>query len=83
MIVSLALFGASSIAGNISGACLNPAIGFAHNFVRLIVTGDVNECKFLWIYVLGPTLGGIAAALLYKGFFMKFFQHKNRVAQSI
>jgi glycerol uptake facilitator-like aquaporin len=83
LIVSLALFATSNIAGNISGGCLNPAIGFAHNFVRLIVTGDVNECRYLWLFILGPFLGGTLAAYLYKNFFKTFFYHNNRVATSI
>lgn len=83
LIVSLALFASANIAGNISGGCLNPAIGFAHNFVRLIVTGDVNECKYLWLYIMGPSIGGAIAAYLYKNFFKAYFYHNNRVAHSI
>lgn len=79
LIVSLALFASSSIAGNVSGGCLNPAIGFAQNFVRLIVTGNVNECKFLWLYIVGPSLGGLLAAYVYNNFFKAFFYHKNKI----
>jgi glycerol uptake facilitator-like aquaporin len=78
LIIALSLFASSSLAGNISGGCLNPAIGFAHNFVRLLVTGDVTECKYLWIYILGPALGGILGSLLYKNFFRAFFIKKDK-----
>jgi len=78
LIIALALFATTSLAGNISGGCLNPAIGFAHNFVRLLVTGDVTECKYLWIYISGPAIGGILGAFLYKSFFRSFFIQKDK-----
>ncbi len=78
-VMAFSLLGAANIAGNISGGCLNPAVGFAQNFVRLIVTGNVNECKSLWIYLVGPSLGGVLAAYVYGNFFKTFFYHKNKV----
>ena len=77
IIVSLALFASTSIAGNISGGCVNPAIGFAQNFVRLVVTGDVSECKYLWVYLLGPTSGGLIASWVYTNYFKAFYLQKN------
>ena len=44
-----------------------------------IVTGNVNECKSLWIYLVGPSLGGVLAAYVYGNFFKTFFYHKNKV----
>jgi glycerol uptake facilitator-like aquaporin len=75
------LFAGGSIAGNISGACLNPAIGFAHNFIRLITTGDVNECKFLWLYIAGPLCGGALAAYVYTNFFKDYFYQQNKPSE--
>ena len=84
LVVTLALFVSCNIAGNISGGCINPAIGFAHNFVRLIVTGDVSECKYMWLYVLGPTCGGILGSYLYKSFYRSYFYHnKEGISQAI
>jgi glycerol uptake facilitator-like aquaporin len=79
----MALFACSNIAGNISGGCLNPAIGFAHNFVRLITTGDVTECKYLWIYILGPSIGGALAAYVYTNFFKAYFDGLNRKSENL
>jgi len=79
LIVSIALFAACSISGNISGGCINPAIGFAQNFVRLLIFGDVNECKFLWVYIVGPSLGGMLAAYIYRNFFSFYFTSTNEV----
>lgn len=83
LIIALALFAAGGIAGNISGGCLNPAIGFAHNFVRLLVTQNPSECKHLWVYILGPSIGGWLAAYVYKNFFRKFFLNNKTVAYTI
>ncbi len=73
LVVTISLFVSCSLAGNISGGCINPAIGFAHNFVRLIVTGDVSECKYLWLYILGPALGGVLGSYLYRAFYRSYF----------
>ena len=83
LIVSLALFASTSIAGNISGGCVNPAIGFAQNFVRLIVTGEVSECKYLWLYLLGPTCGGLFASYVYSYYFKAFFLEKSKEGLSL
>lgn len=74
MIITIALFGSCGIAGNLTGGCLNPAIGFAHNFIRLLVTGDASECKYLWLYILGPLFGGFLAAMLYNNLFRRYFK---------
>lgn len=83
MIASIALFAGCSIAGNISGGFLNPAIGFAQCFVRLLTTGNVVECSNLWLYIIGPTLGSIIAAYAYKNFFKKYFQETTKQSLEI
>ena len=78
-VCTIALVSMANLAGNISGGCLNPAIGFAQNFVRLIITGDVSECQYLWVYIVGPTLGGVLASYIYLNFFKTYFYHKNKI----
>lgn len=63
--VSVAMFLLLAVAsvGELSGACLNPAVGLAINGVA-----SRNHSKArdpLWIYVFGPLLGGILAGLSY------------------
>ena len=82
-IITIALFGSCGIAGNITGGCLNPAIGFAHNFIRLIVKGDPAECKYLWLYILGPSCGGFLAAFIYQGFFKKYFEESKQKCETL
>ncbi len=50
-----------SIAGPPSGSAVNPARALG----PMIVSGDLDG---LWAYVVGPLLGGVAAALLYARF---------------
>ena len=66
-----------AFSGNISGACLNPALGFAFNFSRLLITGNMDECKFLWAYVLGPFTASYLASYFYLNVYRKYFIIEN------
>ena len=82
LIIALALFASASVAGNISGGCLNPAIGIALNFSRLLSRQNYNEIMYVWLYILGPLLGGICASLVYNSFYATCFSNEkedNRV----
>lgn len=56
--VGVALFAGVAIAGPISGGAVNPARALG----PMIVAGDLSA---FWLYILGPIVGGIAAAFLY------------------
>jgi MIP family channel proteins len=49
--------------GPLTGASMNPA----RTFGPAVATGDLS---YLWMYIVGPALGGAAAALLYDKYFM-------------
>lgn len=72
-IITVSLFGCCGIAGKITGGCLNPAIGIAHNVVRFVVKGSLRECKYLWMYVCGPGCGGALAGVFYYKFYYCFY----------
>lgn len=75
--ITAGLAGGIAMAGNISGAGLNPAIGFGFNFCRLLTTGRIEDCKFLWAYVLGPVSAAYLASYFYLNIFRKFFELEN------
>lgn len=52
--VSMGLASGISIAGNESGAGLNPAISISQNIISLITTGDITSLKYTLIYILAP-----------------------------
>lgn len=62
-----------AMAGNISGACLNPALGFGFNFCRLLTTGKIEDCKYLWAYIIGPLVGSYLSSYFYLNIFRRFF----------
>lgn len=50
----LGIAGGVSIAGNESGAGLNPAVSIALNVVKLATTGDFNAIRYTLIYIFAP-----------------------------
>ncbi len=49
--------------GPLTGASMNPA----RTFGPALATGDLS---YLWMYIVGPVLGGGAAGLLYEKYFV-------------
>jgi glycerol uptake facilitator protein len=60
--------------GGISGASLNPARSFGPAFVSLLF--DTSPMLHYWIYVIGPILGGLLAAMLYRMMFKRVYQNE-------
>jgi len=62
--IGLVLAGTIWALGAISGASLNPARSFGPALVSLLF--DNTPMLDYWIYVVGPILGGLLAAMLYR-----------------
>jgi glycerol uptake facilitator-like aquaporin len=77
LVITSGLATGIGISGNVSGACLNPALGFGFNFCRLLTTGKIEECRFLWGYILGPLCGSFFASYFYINVYRKFFEIEN------
>lgn len=50
--------------GGISGGAFNPAVGTGPTIVNMILGG--GSMSALWLYLVGPLLGGAAAATVFK-----------------
>jgi aquaporin Z len=61
--IGFTLLSAVSSIGSVSGACLNPAVGTAVDFVALSTTPPT----FTWVYWVGPIVGAVAAAGIFTG----------------
>ena len=65
---SLTLLGCSVIGGGVSGCAMNPARSLAPAFMQLFNGTYKNPIKQIWIYLVGPFLGAIIAALVWPVF---------------
>lgn len=64
LIIGLTVAGMITMAGNISGASLNPARTFGPYLMNGLL-GGANLWLFFPIYVIGPIVGAVIAALFY------------------
>jgi glycerol uptake facilitator-like aquaporin len=58
-------------AGSISGGCFNPAFGLVNTIYQVVyVMAQGQEgapyARFLWVYLVAPSLGGFASAMFNK-----------------
>jgi glycerol uptake facilitator-like aquaporin len=74
IVITAGLAAGIAMAGTTSAASINPALGFGFNFGRLLTTGKIEECKFLWLYILGPIAGAYFASYFYLNVYRKFFE---------
>jgi glycerol uptake facilitator-like aquaporin len=82
LIIALALFASASVGGQVSGGCINPAIGIGHNFTRFFIFQSFSEIQFTWLYIIGPITGGIIASLTYNSFYDHYFSEQDNKAVS-
>lgn len=74
LIITSGLGCGCALAGNISGAGLNPAIAFGFNIGRLIIKGNISELKYLWLYILAPCIGAYISNWIYFNIYNKYMQ---------
>ena len=65
MSVALVIYFAISCSGGITGAALNPTVGFV-NVTFVAMVGSKNYLSYLPSYAFGCSLGGVLAALFCK-----------------
>jgi glycerol uptake facilitator protein len=65
LVIGLTVAGVITTTGNIAGSSLNPARTFGP-YLGDMVLGGTNLWGFFPIYVIGPVIGAVVAALLYR-----------------
>ncbi len=58
-------------AGAISGGCFNPAFGLVETIYQVIYVSSQGQdglvyARYLWVYLIAPSLGGFASAMFNK-----------------
>ena len=58
-------------AGPISGGCFNPAFGLVETIYQVIYVSSQGQdgivyARYLWVYLIAPSLGGFASAMFNK-----------------
>jgi glycerol uptake facilitator protein len=64
LMIGLTVAGMITMAGNISGASLNPARTFGPYLMDSLLGGS-NLWQYFPIYVIGPVVGSVVAAFFY------------------
>lgn len=62
--IGFTVVAAAFAGGPISGGAFNPAVGIGPTVVDAMLGG--GSYQHLWLYLVGPLLGGIAAALVFR-----------------
>ena len=62
---SITLIALNGIGGNTSSCSLNPARSLAPALIQLMADGDRSPIKQIWIYLVGPLLGGAIAGFVW------------------
>lgn len=56
----------SGMGKNFGGPGMNPAVGFGSGISRFIATGDLNELKLIWVYIIGPFIAAHLSNSFYE-----------------
>lgn len=60
--IGFTVVAAAFAGGGISGGAFNPAVGIGPTLVHVMVGGEGATFAHLWLYIVGPFLGGALAA---------------------
>lgn len=63
--IAAGLGGGIAIAGNLSGAGLNPALAIGFNLVRFLTDYNLDSLRYTWIYIICPFIGSFLAWVVF------------------
>ncbi len=65
LVIGCALAGAIVVGGSVTGAAVNPARAFGPDLALTLFGKDGHWSQY-WVYAVGPIVGGVVAAWLYR-----------------
>jgi len=63
--IGFALMAGAYVGGPISGGVYNPAVGLGPIILSLL-TGNAYPTKLILLYIIGPSIGGVLSAIVFK-----------------
>ena len=74
--IAFTLLAMINTAGAISGGCFNPAFGLVETIYQVIYVSAQGQdgipyARYLWVYLIAPSLGGFASAMFNKHVHLK------------
>lgn len=78
LVVAIGLGTGISLAGNESGAGLNPSISISQNLITFLTTQKIKALKYTIIYILAPVAASFSANWLYEFLNEEKFLNRNQ-----
>jgi len=86
--IAFTLLAMINTAGAISGGCFNPAFGLVQTIYQMIYVSSLGQdsgpfARYLWVYLIAPSLGGFASAMFNKYIHLPNIDYTNEKTRRV